>query len=207
LAHCLILDVCTITHLFAEIANRLEYHVAAKANTPISDKVYDTPCACANAIATKLNNVLPTMQLEEYTTAPFTFALFRPLKTETDKPAGKKPNPRAEGDHPPNKKLKAGGLLVFSGTGKLPTWNNISEPHAKTGKLTRLCSNFAMQGRTCRWGDECTFVHLKRVDDLQPKNQKLFKTEVNNNPKLRAGTTTTTATVINHTTHCSHPYI
>lgn len=41
-----------------------------------------------------------------------------------------------------------------------------------------------MQGRTCRWVDNCTFVHLKRVEDLQLENQKLFKAEISSNPKL-----------------------
>lgn len=140
MAHCLILDLCTITHLFAEITNRLEYRVAAKANTPISERVYDTPCGCADAIATKLNNVLPTMQLGEYLTAPFTFALFSPPKKEPEIPADagrskSKFNERNSGrgdGPPPPKKQKTGGRLVFiTGTGKLPTWNNISKPHAK----------------------------------------------------------------------------
>jgi hypothetical protein len=221
LAHCLILDLCTITHLFAEIANRLEYRLAAKANNPISDKVFDTPCACAIAIATKLNNVLPTMQLGDYSTAPFTFSMFSPQQKKEDDSDSKPRAPRngrndsntksdshgrnsdshgRNGRDDASKKQKTGGLLVFSGSGKLPTWNKILEPHHKTGRLTRLCSNFLMQGRTCKWGDECGFVHLTRTTDLALENQKLFKTEIGQNSQLtwahgNTSNGTTTATI------------
>jgi hypothetical protein len=187
----LILDLSTITHLFAEIANRLEYRLAAKASSPISDRVYDTPCACAIAIATKLNNVLPTMQLGEYATAPFTFALFTPVKKEsaTDNKRKETPNGGRSDKHDSAKKPKmagvtgTGGLLAFSGTGKLPT-SEVLQAHPKSGKFTRLCLNFLIKGRSCKWGDDCSFVHLKRTEDLTLENQKTIKSEVKNHAKL-----------------------
>jgi hypothetical protein len=57
-----------------------------------------------------------------------------------------------------------------------------------------------MQGRTCKWGDECGFVHLTRTTDLALENQKLFKTEIGQNSQLtwahgNTSNGTTTATI------------
>ena len=58
------------------------------------------------------------------------------------------------------------GVFKFTGNGKPPI-PDISFPHPRVrNKQSTLCMNFAIEGKSCRFGKRCNLYHLVRVSDV-----------------------------------------
>ena len=81
----------------------------------------------------------------------------------------------------PNKSAtpKVDGLLVFTNPEK-PTCKYPSllatKPSDTSGKKTSLCMNFLLQGRSCRFGPNCNFIHATKLNEIPSTIRNEFKT-------------------------------
>jgi hypothetical protein len=207
LFHMIGMEFHGIVAQFFKMSGSLSYRKAASANAPISLQGYFDILTQADAMATRIQSLIPNTELgDHYSRRPFTLALFGPQsipnppeptlfspipkkqrnggthhtdsKTVTP-PQPKKHSSPKEDDNP----ARAFGLLKFTGSGAPPVpQGSIVDP--KTKISTKYCANTIYQGYVCRWGKDCKLFHAEKLTDIPSDKRAGLTAWANSTPKV-----------------------
>jgi hypothetical protein len=84
--------------------------------------------------------------------------------------------------------LKQRGLLRFTGgDARVPQPVDIFERNSSSG-LVKICMNFLVRDRFCRYGSTCNMEHIAGINDFTPANRAKFQTFVQNHNMLAMAT-------------------
>jgi hypothetical protein len=99
------------------------------------------------------------------------------------RPAGARGGPPTQLSQEEVNALKQRGLLRFTGgEGRIPQPVDIFERNGSG--LVKICMNFLVRDRFCRYGDTCNMKHIASLNDFTPANRVKFQTFVQHHNML-----------------------
>jgi len=190
---------------FAALGNTIEYRTALASGGQISVQAIDEAVEAATLEVTRLTNVIRSGELGDYRDEPPIMSLLCSDPTPPSAPPAKELFPPGGTPGGPGEKRKrelpaagtpggeaaraeqqgkAGGLVKFSGRGKPPVASNLLAPHPTRNRPALICGNFTTHGYHCRFGDRCTFIHLKSLSALPDTQRAAYKLFVDGHADL-----------------------
>jgi Zinc finger C-x8-C-x5-C-x3-H type (and similar) len=199
LPHSLIMELHSALRPIFQLLSYQGYRRAIAENNPIDVKVFQDPWDSASATINQLRGCIFSNKLNHYSFRPTSYGSSvcplrkqkseqtpssqQPTKTAPPKKTSDPKKSNAK-DNTPNANSSP-GILIFTRDGNPPPYCKTIYSKLPNGNLARLCSNFLMQGISCKNGTNCPFVHLSKIGELDKANRALFNTWVKDTPSIK----------------------
>jgi hypothetical protein len=198
--------------MLATIANNTHVRSAVINHQPIDPKVFQQVFAGNNLARSEHETVCLTGRLGPYSEVPLLHSCIKGYNPQKRKALEHAPaaDKKKQALSPPNRdagsrrnnqspaqqnggaqqtpnaqnntKDKTGWLRWTGQNYRIPSY---SFPNPKQhGNLTPICQGFVFQGRACKFGESCNFMHFKKAADIPAEQQQKFKDFVNKTPDM-----------------------
>lgn len=212
LAHYLILGLQSILAPFFKLASLPELRKAVADNRPIAFESFIEAIAAKQSVIDTLNRQIHNGTVTDWSGTPSTFAKCFPnqkprpktnshqpppstpplrtsTSTHTAPPPPTRPAATSRSTITPNDTTNKGFILNPNKRRVDPPRSLPVHPKDKPNQPSRLCFNYIFQGRTCKHGTACTFLHPNSINDIYPASERRKLQEwVQNHPDLSLST-------------------
>ena len=186
--HSVVTEMIHIFNQFSMLTVNTEAREQVKAKASLDVQMFKDALTNAQHIQRRLQNAVMLGDARKFLHEPVTLSAFYPASvlfknssmSSYGIEAAKVSSKSAAAGAPTAKKQKVGeattakGFLTYSGSGPMPTPDNISMKHPKTGKPMPLCRDFMYQDHVCTRGSACKFIHIRSLRDIDREKQQHY---------------------------------